>query len=115
MYNFGRVTGETGPERYCDSSEMGIVLGRIDAFPPNFITQVRGTECGGVDKRVPKVLALYPCLNLRLSFRRITSALGECYDRYLRLAAKAKRQGDGTDTSIDIELHSIAQPQVSWQ
>jgi hypothetical protein len=42
MYNFGRVTRETGPERYCDSSEMGMVLGCIGAFPRNSITLVRG-------------------------------------------------------------------------
>jgi hypothetical protein len=62
---------------------------------------------------VPKVLAFYPCLNLRLTFRRITSALGERDDRYFRLAAKAKRQGDCTNAPVDIELRSIAQPEQS--
>jgi hypothetical protein len=42
MYNFGRVTHAIGPERYRDSSEMGMVSGCIGAFSPNFITQVRG-------------------------------------------------------------------------
>ena len=42
MYNFGRVTRETVPERYRDSSEMGMVLGCFGAFSPNFITQVSG-------------------------------------------------------------------------
>ena len=60
---------------------------------------------------MPKVLEVYPCLNLQLTFRRITSALGERDDRYFRLAAKAKRQGDCTDAPIDIELHPIAQPE----
>jgi len=33
---------EAGPERYCDSSEVGRILGCFGAFPPNFITEVRG-------------------------------------------------------------------------
>jgi hypothetical protein len=44
MYNFGRVTHKTGPERYCDGSEMGMVLGCFGAFPLNFITQVREND-----------------------------------------------------------------------
>ena len=111
MYNFGRVTRETGPERYCDSSEMGMVLGCIGAFPRNSITQVRGNCVRKSAQKSTESAELYPCLNLRLSLGPInsaTSALGESDDRHFRLAAKAKRQRDGADASIDIELHSIA-------
>jgi hypothetical protein len=114
MYNFGRVTREIGPERYCDGSEMGMVLGCIGGFPPNSITSVRGNRVRKSGQRSAESVELYPCLNLRLSFPCITSptsALGERDDRYLRLAAKAKRQGDCTDASIDIKLHAIAHPE----
>ena|ERR1700760_2933921 len=114
MYNFGRVTPESGLERYCDSSEIGIGQGCLDDFSSSSITLVREIRRGGVDKRVPKVLEVYPCLNLRLSFPRITPptlALGKSDDRHFRLAPKTKRKGNRTDAPVDIELHSIAQPE----
>jgi hypothetical protein len=107
MYNFGRVTRAIGPERYRGSSEMGMFLGCIGAFPHNSITQVRGNR---VRKSAQKSTESAGTLSLPESatkFRR-GSALGESDDRHFRLAAKAKRQGDRTDASIDIELHSIA-------
>jgi hypothetical protein len=114
MYNFGRVTRETGPERYCDSSEMGMALSCIGAFPPNFITPVRGNRVRKSGQRSAESAGTLSLSESATSFRRITSptsALGERDDCYLRLAAKAKRQGDCTDASIDIKLHSIAHPE----
>ena len=111
MYNFGRVTREIGPERYCDGSEMGMVLGCIGAFPRNSITQVSGNwRAEEWHKRVPKVLATLSLPESATKFEPSgsISALGESDDRHFRLAAKAKRQRDRTDASIDIELHSIA-------
>ena len=111
MYNFGRVTREIGPERYCDGSEMGMVLGCIGAFPRNSITPVSGNCVRKSAQKSAESAGTLSLPNLRLSLGPITSAtsaLGESDDRHFRLAAKAKRQRDGTDASIDIELHSIA-------
>jgi hypothetical protein len=111
MYNFGRVTHQTGPERYCDGSEMGMVWDCFSAFPYNFITQVRGNsvrKSGQMSARSFGTRPLYESETNSPSDNSTTSALGERDDRDFRLAPKAKRQGDCTDTSIDIELHSIA-------
>jgi hypothetical protein len=111
MYNFGRVTPETGPERYCDSSEMGIGRGCLDDFSSNLITLVRGNRARRSGQKSAESAGVYPYLNLRLSFSRITTptlALGEGDDRHFRLAPKTKRKGNRTDAAIDIELHSIA-------
>jgi hypothetical protein len=73
MYNFGRVTREIGPERYCDGSEMGTVLGCIGAFPPNFITPVRGNRVRKSGQRsaesagtlsLPEFATKFPSYNL---------------------------------------------------
>jgi hypothetical protein len=111
MYNFGRVTHETGPERYCDGSEMGMVWGCFGAFPYNFITLVRG-NCVRKSRQMSARSVGTRCLSesetKSPSYNSTPSARGERDDRNFRLAPKAKRQGDCTDASIDIELHSIA-------
>jgi hypothetical protein len=112
MYNFGRVTREIGPEWYRDSSEMGMGLGGIGAFLTNFITQVRGNSVRKSGQKSTGSFATLSLPEFATDFQPITSptsALGERDDRYFRLAAKAKRQGDGTDAPVDIELHSIPQ------
>jgi hypothetical protein len=111
MYNFGRVTRDSGPERYCDSSEMGMIWDGFGAFPSKFITQVSGNQVrksgqksarSAVTRSVTEFATKFPSCN------SIPSALGERDDRNLRLAPKAKRQGDCSDASIDIQLHAIA-------
>jgi hypothetical protein len=110
MYNFGRVTRETGPERYCDSSEMGMVLACVGTFPTNFITQVRGTWVRRSGQNSAESAGTLSLPESATKSRR-TSALGESDNRDFGLTSKAKRQGDCTDAPIDIELHPIAKPE----
>ena len=111
MYNFGRVTHKIGPERYCDGSEMGMVLGCFGVFSLNFVTQVRENDVRKSRQKSARSVGTRSLSETETkfpSYNSNTSALGERDDRDFRLAPKAKRQGDCTDTSIDIELHSIA-------
>ena len=111
MYNFGRITRHTGPERYCDSSEMGMVWGDFDAFPSNFITPVRGNHSRKNGQKSAESVGTrsLPESETKVQpYNSPKSALGECDDRNFRLAPKTKRQSDCTDAPIDIELHSIA-------
>jgi hypothetical protein len=114
MYNFGRVTPETGPERYCDSSEMGIGRGCLDDFSSNSITLVRGNKARRSGQKSAESARSLSLPESATKFPRITPptlALGKSDDRHFRLAPKTKRKGNRTDAPIDIELHSIAQPE----
>lgn len=111
MYNFGRVTRDTGPERYCDSSEMGMVRGCFGAFRSNFITQVSENQARESGRKSAESVGTRSSSESETKFRCCrsrTSSLGESDNCDFRLAPKAKRQGDCTDASIDIQLHSIA-------
>lgn len=103
MYNFGWVIGVPFPERYCDGSELGMFGPLSAAFASEDITPVRVRAKKRVDERLKaadhlRSLAVFPGSRTRLqgnggNFRR---------------AAEAKRQIDGTDAAIDVQLCPVS-------